>query len=87
MSKRFKVIILSVAAGLLVIFLAMLLLAVPIGAKAAVLPILAFYVTGGIVGLLYLAAGIFSLICRFRGLTGKGAKYYDNKNTSIYKGN
>ena len=87
MSKKVKLVILSVAAAVLFSFLAMLLLAVPIGAKGAVLPILAFYITGVVAAALFLAAGIISLICRFRGLTRKGAKYYDNTNTQDYKGN
>ena len=82
MSKRMKITFLSVAAALVALFITMLLLSVPMGGKGAVLPILAFYVTGIVTAFIFLAGAIFSVICRFRGLTKKGNKYYDNTNTS-----
>ena len=86
MSKKIKLVILSVAASVLLCFLAMLLLAVPIGAKGAILPILAFYITGVVAAAFFLIVGAISVFYRFRGLTGKGAKYYDNTNTLENKG-
>ena len=80
MSKALKVIILSAAAILLALFVAMLFLAVPMGDKGAVLPILAFYITAIAEAGVLLLAGTVCVICRIRGLTSRGSKYYDNKN-------
>ena len=82
MSKRMKIIVLSVAAVLALLFVVMLFLALPIEGKGSVVPLLAFYVTGGATAFAFLAGAIFSFICRFRGLTRKANKVYDNTNTS-----
>ena len=84
MSKRFKIILLSAVSTLLALFIAMLFLAVPMGDKGVVLPILAFYITAIAEAGVLLLAGIVCVICRIRGLTSKGSKYYDNKNIPDY---
>ena len=80
MNKRVKVILLSVTAFLVTLFLLTLLLSLPIGPNGGVLPITALYVTGIVVASLFLAGAIFSLVYRYRRLTGGGEKYYDNGN-------
>ena len=80
MSKRFKIILLSAVSTLLALFIVMLFLAVPMGAKRAVLPLPAFYITALATAGVFLLAGLLCVICRIRGLTSRGSKYYDNKN-------
>ena len=79
MNKRVKIIVLSVAAALLALFVAILLLSLPLGANGSVISIAALYVTGIVVAALFLAAGCFLLVRRLGGLTKKGKKVYDNK--------
>ena len=87
MSKAFKIVILSLAAALVALFVTMFLLCVPIGNKGSLLSISVFYITALVTAILFFFGAIFSLFCRFRGLTGRGSKYYDNTNKSEnYKG-
>ena len=79
MNKTWKLIAAVSSAALFVLFVVMALLSLPIGKSGGVLPILALYVTGIVVGAAFLIAGVFLLIRRARGLTGKGKRYYDNK--------
>ena len=79
MSKRLFVILLSAGAALLALFVTMLLLSLPLGAKGSVLPVLALYVTGMVVAAIFLFAGVFFFLHRGRGLTRKAKRVYDNK--------
>ena len=82
MSKRFKIILLSAISILLALFIVMLFLAVPMGAKRAVIPLPAFYITALATAVVFFLAGLLCVICLIRGLTSRGSKYYDNKNIS-----
>ena len=79
MNKRVKIIVLSVAAALLALFIAILFLSLPLGAKGSVISIVALYVTGIVVAAVFLSAAVFFLLHRHRGLTRKGKRVYDNK--------
>ena len=63
MSKRFKIILLSAVSTLLALFIVMLFLAVPMGAKRAVLPLPAFYITALATAGVFLLAGLLCVIC------------------------
>ncbi len=79
MSKRLFVIVLSVAAALLALFVTMVFLSLPLGAAGSVLPVLALYVTGIVVAAAFLFAGAFFFLRCRRGLTKKAKRVYDNK--------
>ena len=69
MSKTKKIIVISVSAALFALFVLMLLLSLPLGGKMGVLPILSLYVTGIVVGVIFLFGAIFSFVLRARKLT------------------
>jgi len=79
MSKTKKIIVISVSAALFALFVLMLLLSLPLGGKMGVLPILSLYVTGIVVGVIFLFGAIFSFVLRARKLTKREKRYYDNK--------
>ena len=58
MNKRLtiRICILSAAAILAALFVAFLLLSIPLGGRASVLPVTVFYVVGGVIAGLYLVA-------------------------------
>ena len=60
-----RIVILVAAALLVALFAVFLFLSVPLGGRASVLPITAFYVAGGVVaGLFLVAAAVFSFRSR-----------------------
>ena len=81
MSKTVKIVVLAVAATLLSLFVILFFLCVPLFGKGSILPIGTFYVTSIVIAALFVIGAIISLFCRFRGLTRRGRKYYDNTNT------
>ena len=81
MSKTVKIVVLAVAAALLSLFVILLFLCVPLFGKGSILPIGTFYVASIVIAALFVIGAIISLFCRFRWLTRRGRKYYDNTNT------
>ena len=58
-STKRKILVLSVAALLVALFVTILLLSVPLGGRASVLPVTVLYVVGGVVAGLFLGAAVF----------------------------
>jgi len=58
-SAKRKILVLSVAALLVALFVTILLLSVPLGGRASVLPVTVLYVAGGVIAAIFLAAAVF----------------------------
>lgn len=81
MNKRVKIVLLSLTAALVILFVTILLLALPIRTTGTI-PMIALYVTGTVAAAIFLAGAIVSIIYPFLRLTRRGEKYYDKWKTS-----